>query len=153
MFSQETSFCTRQPPRMSLQNTLCEFPLLVNLWVQQQQQQQARPACYSYLNSLLYQNHTAGWMSQGFVLLRKAIQLTEGKKKKETHRHSPEGQQISERKLKTAAENQLEQHKHPSTLFMLELSERRVVNISHHLRALLNKRCYRYRPAAKCASL
>lgn len=59
------------------------FPLLVNLWVQQQQQQQqARPACYSYLNSLLYQNHTAGWMSQGFVLLRKAIQLTEGKKKK-----------------------------------------------------------------------
>lgn len=49
----------------------------------------------SYQDSLLYQNHTAGWMSQGFVLLKKLSSWQREKKNKSncyTKKHSPQGQ-------------------------------------------------------------
>lgn len=71
----------------------CWFPLLVYLWVGST----ANLAGYSYQYSLLYQNHTAGWMSQGSSCW-KGYPADWGKKKKKqewnsyTKTHSPQGQ-------------------------------------------------------------
>lgn len=119
---------TQTPHICNYRNTRWEnyqFALSVYLWVGSA----ANLASYSYQCRPLHQNHTAGWMSQGFVRLKKPSSWLRGKKKTERvkliQRHTAlkDNKYLSEDKLrKTAAGNKLQLHR-PDPVFLCGILE------------------------------